>query len=136
MSPIVAMRELGYPTIVCLKRIMDAKQKGIDTSMVIAGGLLDGGHVVKSLCLGADAVAMDRPFIIASKGRYGPKSRLIKVLENPADGIVNFVKAIKVEVQMLASALGKYSIRELSKEDLGALDKALAEMFGIRYVYE
>ena len=58
------------------------------------------------------------------------------MLENPAGGIVNSVEAIKVEVQMLASALDKYSIRELSKGDLGALDRALAEMFGIRYVYE
>jgi len=136
MSPLIAMRELGYPTIVCLKKIFNAKKKGLNTSMIIAGRLFDGGHLVKSMCLGADGIAMARPFIIASEGRYGPKENPIAKLENPAMGIVNFVEAIKTEVQMLASALGKYSLKELSKDDLGALDKRVAEMFNIKYVYE
>jgi len=38
-----------------------------------------------------------------------------------ADGIVNFVEAVKTEAQMLTSALGKYILRRLSKEDVGAL---------------
>ncbi len=136
MSPLVAMRDLGYPTIVCLKKILEAKQKGIKTTMIIAGRLLDGGHLVKSMCLGADGIAMARPFIIASEGRFGPKNKPIAKLDNPADGIVNFIEAIKIEAQMLSSALGKYSLKELSKEDVGALDKRLADIFNIKYVYE
>ncbi len=50
MSPLVAMRELGYPTIVCLKKIYEAKKKGLKTTMLIAGRLFDGGHLVKSMC--------------------------------------------------------------------------------------
>jgi len=135
MSPIAAMRELGYPTLVCLKKIADTKKHGIKTSMIIASRLFEGGHLVKSLCLGADGVAMARPFIIASEGRFGPANKPVKKLHNQADGIVNFVEAIKVEAQMLASALGKYSLSELSKEDVGALDKVVAEMFNIKYLY-
>jgi|GEM_PF-4837433 len=52
-----------------------------------------------------------------------------------ADGIVNFVEAVKVETQMLASTLGKCSLSELSKEDVGALDKVVTEMFNIKYLY-
>jgi hypothetical protein len=49
MSPIIAMKDLGYPTIVCLKKIHDARVKGVTTSLLISGRLYDGGHVVKSL---------------------------------------------------------------------------------------
>ncbi|MHA1833990.1 MAG: hypothetical protein ACTSV7_08365 [Candidatus Baldrarchaeia archaeon] len=45
------------------------------------------------------------------------------------------MEAVKVETQMLASTLGKYSLSELSKEDVGALDKVMAEMFNIKYLY-
>jgi glutamate synthase domain-containing protein 2 len=136
MSPIAAMRELGYPTLVCLKKITDAKSRGIKTSMIIAGRLFEGGHLVKSLCLGADGVAMGRPFIIASEGRFGPANKPVKKLGNQVDGVVNFVEAIKVEAQMLASALGKYSLEDLSKGNVGALEKVVADMFNIQYVYE
>lgn len=123
MSPIVALKDLGYPTIVCLKKIMKLKEKGVKTSLILSGRLYNGGHIVKALALGADAVSMGRPFIVA-------------VQTAGADGIVNFVEALKVEVQMLTSALDKYSIKDLSKEDVGALDPEIARSFGIEYVYE
>jgi len=121
MSPIIAMKDLGYPTIVCLKKIHDARVKGVTTSLLISGRLYDGGHVVKSLILGATAVSMGRPFIIAAQ--YG------------ANGVKNFIDAIKIEIQMLVSALGKYELQDLGTEDIGALDKELAEMFSIEYIY-
>ncbi len=36
---------------------------------------------------------------------------------------------------MLTSALGKYSLNELTKEDVGAIDKVVAEMFNIEQIY-
>ncbi len=121
MSPIIAMKDLGYPTIVCLKKIHDARLRNINTSLLISGRLYDGGHVVKSIALGATAVSMGRPFIIAAQ--YG------------SNGVRNFINAIKIEIQMLVSALGKYRLQDLGIEDIGALDKELAEMFGIEYIY-
>jgi isopentenyl diphosphate isomerase/L-lactate dehydrogenase-like FMN-dependent dehydrogenase len=64
---------------------------------------------------------MGRPFIIAAQ--YG------------ANGVKNFIDAIKIEIQMLVSALGKYELQDLGTEDIGALDKELAEMFSIEYIY-
>ncbi len=122
MSPIVALKDLGYPTLVCLKKIMEARKRGVNTSLILSGRLYNGGHIVKALALGADAVAMGRPFIIA-------------VQTAGVEGVVRFVEALKVEVQMLVSALDKYSISELSSEDIGALDRDIAESFGIEYVY-
>ncbi len=122
MSPIVALKDLGLPTLACLKRIRDAKLSGVRSSLVISGRLYSGSHVVKALALGADAVAMGRPFIIAVQAKG-------------AEGVINFVEAIKTEVQMLTSALDKYSLKDLSHEDLGALDKDIAEALGLSYVY-
>ncbi|MEM3833544.1 MAG: hypothetical protein QW128_08190 [Thermoprotei archaeon] len=48
-----------------------------------------------------------------------------------AKGVENFVSATKTEIQMLTLALCKYKIQDLGSEDLGTLDKELAEMFNI-----
>jgi glutamate synthase domain-containing protein 2 len=123
MAPSVAMKHLGYPTIVGLKKIRDARRMGIsDTSLLIAGRLYNGSHVVKAMALGASGVYMARPFLIAAmvKGERG---------------VENYIETVKVETQMLISALGKYDIKEVSVEDVAALDKDIAEMFGIPYVY-
>ena len=123
MAPSVAMKDLGYPTLVALKKIHDARKLGItDTSLLLAGRLYNGSHVVKAMALGASGAYMARPFLIAAmvKGERG---------------VANYIEAVKEEMQMLVSALGKYDIKEVSTEDIAALDKDVAEMFGIPYVY-
>jgi len=91
-------------------------------SLLIAGRLYNGSHVVKAVALGASGVYMARPFLIAAmvKGERG---------------VANYIEAVKEETQMLVSALGKYDINELSDEDMAALDKDVAKMLGIQYVY-
>jgi NAD(P)H-dependent flavin oxidoreductase YrpB (nitropropane dioxygenase family) len=103
--------------------------------MIIAGGLTDGSNIVKSLCLGADGVAMGRAFIIASEARLGPSAKPVRKLKDSVGGIVNFVEATKVEVQMLASALDVYKLNQLSKESITALDKTVADILKIWYIY-
>jgi glutamate synthase domain-containing protein 2 len=123
MAPSVALKHLGYPTIVGLKKIRDARKLGIkDLSLLIAGRLYNGSHVVKAVALGASGVYMARPFLIAAMVK-GEK------------GVANYIEAVKEETQMLVSALGKYDIKELSDEDIAALDKDVAKMLGIQYVY-
>ncbi|WP_243681539.1 hypothetical protein [Vulcanisaeta souniana] len=65
---------------------------------------------------------MARPFLIAAmvKGERG---------------VLNYIEAVKEEMQMLVSALGKYDIKEVGTEDIAAIDKDIAEMFGVPYVY-
>ncbi|ADN49757.1 glutamate synthase-related protein [Vulcanisaeta distributa] len=123
MAPSVAMKDLGYPTIVALKKIHDARKLGImDTSLLLAGRLYNGSHVVKAVALGASGAYMARPFLIAAMVK-GEK------------GVLNYIEAVKEEMQMLVSALGKYDIREVNTEDVAAIDRGIAEMFGIPYVY-
>ncbi|WP_229657693.1 glutamate synthase-related protein [Thermocladium modestius] len=122
MAPSTAMKELGYPTVVGLKKIMDARLGGAGLGLLVAGRLFNGAHVVKSIALGASGIYVGRPLILAAMIR-GEK------------GVRNYIEAVKVETQMLVSALGKYDVREVSREDVASLNQDLARMFGIPYVY-
>lgn len=122
MSPIVALKDLGLPLVACLRFVKEARERGVPSSLIVSGRLYNGGHIVKALALGADAVSMGRPFIVA-------------VQAAGEEGVVNFVEALRVEVQMLTSALDHYSVAELGPGDVWALDRELAEAFGVRYVY-
>ena len=89
---------------------------------MIAGRLFNGAHIAKSRALGASAVYAGRPFVVAAmvKGEAGVR---------------NFIRATRVETQMIVSALGKYDIRDVSHEDVASLNKDLATALGIPYVY-
>jgi hypothetical protein len=122
MSPAIALKDLGLPALACLKRIADARVEGIRTPHVLSGRLYDGGHVVKALCLGSTAVAFGRPFLIAA------------AVAGEA-GIRNFLEATQVEARMLVSSLGKYRLTDLGLEDVGSLDRALADALNVPFVY-
>jgi len=122
MSPVIALKDLGLPTLACLKRINDARLEGLRAPFVLSGRLFDGGHVVKALALGANAVAFGRPFIVA-------------VGVGGAKGIRNYLEATEVEIRMLISSLGKYKVADVSHEDVGSLDRALADALNIPFVY-
>lgn len=132
MSPSALMHDVGLPTIACLKAIRDSETS---FTKIASGGLSDAGHLVKSLCLGADGIGLGRAFVVAADARFGPAEAPIKELEDKPQGIVNFVEAIRTETQMIVSSLGKYRLDDLAKEDLASLDPDLAEMLGVRYVY-
>jgi hypothetical protein len=153
MSPTVALQELGLPTIACLAAIRRAKMNGMNISLVISGRLYNGSHLVKSLALGADGIAMGRPFLIASYA-YPFSSIILKrelyknrflgyFIDNffhPNEKSIIFVKkfieSIKVESQMIISSLGKYNINDLNSEDIIALNRDLARMLKIKYIYD
>lgn len=122
MSPVIALKDLGLPTLACLKRIDDARLEGIPTPFVLSGRLYDGGHVVKGLALGATACAFGRPFILA-------------VSVGGAKGVLNFLEATETEMRMLVSALGKYRGSDVAREDVGSLDRHLADGLNVPYVY-
>jgi len=122
MSPTIALKDLGLPSLACLARINEARVEGLALPFVLSGRLYDGGHVVKAVALGATACAFGRPFLVAA-GVAGAK------------GISNFLDATEVEIRMLVSALGKYSLSDVAREDIGSLDRDLADALNVPYVY-
>ncbi len=125
MAPCVAMQHLGYPTLVALTYIRRARLLGIDRklSLLPAGRLYDGSHVVKSIALGASGIYIGRPLVIAA---------LVKGVE----GVINYLESVKVETQMLISALGKYDIHEVDSEDVASLDINIARALEIKWAFE
>lgn len=115
MSPWLIMNESGLPSAALFKDLPK-----FDYDILLAGGFNTGADVAKGMMLGADGVAMGRAMIIAVK-------------TNGAEGIVNFVKAINQELQMLTTILRGKKVSEIKnrRENLLALTREASEMFGI-----
>ncbi|ACB06925.1 alpha-hydroxy-acid oxidizing protein [Candidatus Korarchaeum cryptofilum] len=138
------------PALVCLSSISRARERGIETSMMISGMLYDGPSVLKSIALGADAVSLGEPVIYACLGgsklsglvkkllgrnSRGLESLLGVAIKECRRGLMNYLKSIEVEMKVLASALGKYHVNRICKEDVCSLSRELADLFRIKYIY-
>jgi len=117
MSPWIIMNETSLPSIVALEKIGKMK---LDFDILVAGGFADGVDAAKAMMLGANGVAMARPFLIAAN-------------TDRAKGIVNFIKALKEELQMVCCAQRVYDVKELQKKrkNLIALSQSASKMFGL-----
>lgn len=150
-SPEVAIQYAGIPTIGCISTAVRAlKDLGLseEVKLIVMGGIRNGADVVKALALGADCVAVASAALIAMgcrvcaqclKGRcpYGITSQdpvLRKRLqpEKAAERLVNFLKVMTEEVKMLTMLSGHDDIKQLSKEDLRALDVNVAAITGVK----
>ena len=101
-APTAFLGHVGLPLGECLRRIGDP-----DACLLVSGRMWEGTRVAKSLALGATATGLGRAALVA-------------VDEDPADGLVNLVDCLAVELRMLTSAMGKYHCGELGREDVWA----------------
>jgi methylamine---glutamate N-methyltransferase subunit C len=148
-APRIMLDDFGIPTLAALvkaKRAMgNAKQ-----DLIISGGLNKGSDVAKALALGATAVYMAVPCIVAMGCLYCRQCFLGKCplgittqdpdleakldVDAAAKNVANFLRACSEEAKMAAGACGKKSIHDLSKEDLRSLNINIKEITGIPLV--
>jgi hypothetical protein len=121
LSPVAALKDLGLPLIACLGRILKLRHR-LSLDFICSGRLVDGGDIVKVLCFGCSAAGLGRPFVVAA-------------YSNGVEGVRNYLETLRVEVQLLTSAVGKYRVSDLGLEDIAATDPALARELGIASVY-
>jgi isopentenyl diphosphate isomerase/L-lactate dehydrogenase-like FMN-dependent dehydrogenase len=101
-APTAFLDQVGLPLGECLRRI------GTPDGCLLAGGRMwEGGRLVRTLALGARAVAVGRAALIA-------------VDEDPEQGLCRLVSALALETAMLISALGKYTPAAVDRADLWA----------------
>ncbi|NLT94543.1 MAG: FMN-binding glutamate synthase family protein [Clostridia bacterium] len=149
-TPPILEDEFGLPLFWALCRTAaffeKNKLKG-KVSLLISGGLTTPGDFLKAIALGADAVYIGSialfamahtqvlkpmpweppPEVVFFKGKYQHKLNV----EEGAKNLAKFLKSCQEEMQEGIRALGKTSIKELSKKDLFALDPLTAETAGI-----
>ncbi|MEM2974442.1 MAG: glutamate synthase-related protein, partial [Candidatus Micrarchaeia archaeon] len=116
MSPWIVMNEMGIPSASILSNL-----KNMSFSVIVAGGFCDGSDVAKAIMLGADAVSMGRPFLIAANTAQ-------------EKGVQRFAAAIKEELQMICACLRKKKLIYIQgmKDNLYPLSIDAADMFGLR----
>ncbi|EST38290.1 hypothetical protein N566_08210 [Streptomycetaceae bacterium MP113-05] len=99
-APRVFLDQVGLPLAECLRRIGRP-----DGCLLASSRMWEGGRALRSLAAGATAVGLGRAALIA-------------VDEDPEHGLERLVDSIALELRLLISALGKYTVTALGPEDL------------------
>lgn len=150
-APEVMLEEVGIPTLAALVRARKTLDKlKAKQELWVGGGLTTGGDVAKALALGADAIFMGTPMMIAMGCVYCRQcfkgncplgiatqdQKLVEKLDSDkaAKNIVNYISSITEEAKMIAGACGYDSIQKLSVKDLRALDPVIAQIAGVKMV--
>jgi glutamate synthase domain-containing protein 2/NAD-dependent dihydropyrimidine dehydrogenase PreA subunit len=150
-SPDIVTQGVGIPTIACLPPAVQAlKDYGVHrkVKLIALGGIRNGLDAFKAMAMGADAagfgsaaeVAMGcRVCYACQKGNcpYGITSQKAEMrarLDPIETGhhLANFIHACTEEVKILTMLSGHRSIKELSTEDLRAMDLNTAALTGLK----
>lgn len=116
MSPWLVMNEMNIPSAAVMQNI----KKKIGFDIILAGGYTDGFDIAKGMMLGANGISIGRAFLIATN-------------TNKEQGVINYVNALKTELQMVSGVLRKKTVEGVvgKRQNLISLDENSRKMFGI-----
>ncbi|MED3692054.1 FMN-binding glutamate synthase family protein [Peribacillus butanolivorans] len=154
-APPILSDDMGIPTLHAVVRAVNhlekRKMKG-QISLIVSGGLLVPGHFLKVLALGADAVYVGSAILFAVSHNQALKSLPFEPptqvvwnqgkfkdqfkIEDGVKAAEKFFTASIEEMKIALRAMGKRSLKELSKKDLVSYDELTAKMIGIPFSFE
>jgi len=153
-SPPILQDDFGLPTLHALVRavaFLEAKGVRGRVSLIVGGGLYTPGDFLKVLALGADAVYIGTVALFAiSHGQvfkslpWEPPTQLVFFgghqeheldVDEGAHRLANYLRAAAWEMAVAVRALGKTAVRDVSREDLMALDELTARICGVPVSY-
>lgn len=153
-SPPLVADDVGIPTLHAVVRASNhlKKRKVNDqVSLIISGGLMTPGHYLKVLALGADAVYLGSVllFTVAHKQIFDalpfePPTQVVWNegkfsnsfdMETGADAATKLLNASIDEIKEGLRAMGKTSLKELSRQDLVSYDENTANQIGIPFTF-
>lgn len=147
--------DFGMPTMNALVRANRfLQEKGVRDriTLLTAGGYITPGECLKALALGADAVVLGSVIMMSAAGHqahkvipFEPPNTLAYYdspavngkldIDKAATNVVNLLTSMIAEMEEAMRALGKASLRELSPDDLVALDTYTSEITGVKRIY-
>ncbi|GAA2039520.1 glutamate synthase-related protein [Catenulispora yoronensis] len=99
-APTSFLDHVGLPLAECLRRI-DAPAG----PLLVSGRMWEGTRALKCLALGARAVGLGRAALLAAD-------------EDPEAGLRRLAEAAAFELRLLLSAVGKYAVAQLDRDDV------------------
>ncbi|AGL02288.1 FMN-binding glutamate synthase family protein [Desulfoscipio gibsoniae] len=149
-APVMASGHLGIPSMPALvQAVKTLEEMGVknEVSLIISGGIKDGADLAKALAIGADAVAIGTGAMVAMGcrvclrchkgvcafgiGTQDPELRKKLDIEEAAERVSNYIKAMTCEAVLLAKAAGKTKLKNLEREDLRSMTIEACAMTGI-----
>ena len=154
-APGVIMDNFGLPTISALcraSRLLDSKKARDRVSLIVGGGLQAPGDFLKAMALGADGVEIGSFVMFAVEHNqefkvlpFEPPTQMLwhnmrySNKFNQKEGakyLANFLRACTEEMRMTVRALGKTALRDLSPDDLFAVNEEAAKIANIPILYQ
>jgi glutamate synthase domain-containing protein 2 len=146
-APRVMLDDFGTPTLSAVVKARKVMGKNSKQDLIVGGGFNKGADIAKALALGADAVFMSFPLLVAMGCKYckqcymgkcpmgvttqDPELRKRLNIDPAAKNISNFLNACNEEVKMAAAATGKDNVHELDRDDLRSLSLLVEKITGI-----
>ncbi len=153
-STAIKQDDFGLPSLNALvrtERFLRSRGVRDRISLIVTGGYFTPGECLKALALGADAVYLATvPLFSLTHGQLGkvipwePPTTLVFYdspdktkldINRSATSVVNTITSMVLEMEEGMRALGKASLKELSPDDLVALDSFTSEVTGVKRVY-
>ncbi|AIE61244.1 FMN-binding glutamate synthase family protein [Bacillus methanolicus] len=154
-APPILADDFGIPTLHGVVRAANHLEKRNmkgQVSLIVSGGLFTPGHFLKVLALGADAVALGSvmlftvahkqilnalPFepptqVVWNEGKFKDKFKVEEGVKSAEKFLISSTEEIKIALR----AMGKRSLKELSKKDLVSYDYLTAQMIGVPFSFE
>ena len=146
-APRVMLDDFGTPVLSAVVKARKVMGKNSKQDLIVGGGFNKGADIAKALALGADAVFMSFPLLVAMGCTYckqcymgkcpmgvttqDPELRKRLNIDPAAKNITNFLNACNEEVKMVAGATGKANVHELDRDDLRSLSLLIEKITGI-----
>ena len=154
-APPILTDDMGIPSLHAIVRAvshLEETNTRDQISIIASGGLLVPGHFLKMLALGADAVYVGSAMLFAvshsqslkampfepptqvawNQGKYKDQFKV----EEGVQAAEKFLTSSIEEMKIALRAMGKCSLKELSKNDLVSYDELTAKMVGIPFSFD